>query len=380
MVDLLKYAIEREISKDKRHKKVILDVIRIGVYTRVSTQEQAQEGQSLDAQRTKIDSYITLQSIFENKKLEISYFSDEGRSAKDLNRLELQKLLNAIKHDHIDYVIVTKLDRLTRRVRDIYELIQLFESHDTTLLSINESLDTKSAGGRAIIGMFGIMAQMEREQVSERVHDVFEQIVKNQPVGGPTPFGYLYIPQQPIGIYIPYTQEYCVQYGIPPLKVGANKKVMYPGDYVKLIFMWYPYIQNFARIGRRLTEHCVPTPYQVQQALHVYFEEYYATGTSVDGIYIANPKPWNGKSLAISDILSNYFYTGARFWNRWNKNAKKRRSPKHWIAIENAHPALVNEHIFLFINHLIDQKRKHDINITGLDGHVAGSFTQTNSV
>ena len=221
MVDLLKYAIEREISKDKRHKKVILDVIRIGVYTRVSTQEQAQEGQSLDAQRTKIDSYITLQSIFENKKLEISYFSDEGRSAKDLNRLELQKLLNAIKHDHIDYVIVTKLDRLTRRVRDIYELIQLFESHDTTLLSINESLDTKSAGGRAIIGMFGIMAQMEREQVSERVHDVFEQIVKNQPVGGPTPFGYLYIPQQPIGIYIPYTQEYCVLYGFPRLIVGA---------------------------------------------------------------------------------------------------------------------------------------------------------------
>ena len=302
LADLLKYAIEREVNKDKRQQKIILDVIRVGVYIRVSTQEQAQEGQSLDAQRAKIDSYIKLQSIFENKKLEISYFSDEGRSAKDLKRLELQKLLNEVKQDQIDYIIVTKLDRLTRRVRDIYELIQLFESHDTTLLSINENLDTKSDGGRAIIGMFGIMAQMEREQVSERVHDVFEQIVKNQPVGGPTPFGYIYIPQQPIGIYVPYTQEYCVQYNIPPLKVGMEQKVVYPGEYVKLMFLWYPYTQNFAKIGRRLTKHHVPTPLQIQQAFHEYFDHYYSVGSYTDGIYIPEPKSWNAKSLAISDI------------------------------------------------------------------------------
>ena len=87
--------------------------LRVAIYRRVSTREQVDEGQSLQAQLSKITTYIQYDSSFEGKNVETIDFVDEDVSAKDLKRSKLQKLLQEVKLNKIDYVVVVKLDRLS---------------------------------------------------------------------------------------------------------------------------------------------------------------------------------------------------------------------------------------------------------------------------
>src|SRR5689334_21852965 len=99
--------------------------MRVGIYGRVSTEEQAKEGFSIAAQKEKLTAYV------QSQDWKISdYYIDEGISAKDTDRPELQRLLKDIKEAKIDVVLVYKLDRLTRSVLDLYQLLQEFEQYN----------------------------------------------------------------------------------------------------------------------------------------------------------------------------------------------------------------------------------------------------------
>ncbi|MBD2152616.1 recombinase family protein [Pseudanabaena sp. FACHB-1277] len=133
-------------------------------YIRVSTEMQANEGVSLEAQSAKIRAYCELNDL---ELVEI--VCDAGKSAKTTNREGLQKCLAMIAAGEVAALVVYKLDRLSRKVLDTLNLISEIESHGASLHSISEKLDTSSALGKFFVNMTAALAQLERDQISERV-------------------------------------------------------------------------------------------------------------------------------------------------------------------------------------------------------------------
>jgi DNA invertase Pin-like site-specific DNA recombinase len=135
-------------------------------YVRVSTERQAEQGVSLEAQEAKIRAMATVQGaeLFQ-------VIVDGGESAKNLNRPGLQRLIALVDSAKVGTVIVAKLDRLTRSVKDLCNLLELFEKRGVALVSVAESLDTASAAGRLVITIMAAVSQWEREAIGERTRD-----------------------------------------------------------------------------------------------------------------------------------------------------------------------------------------------------------------
>jgi len=157
-------------------------------YVRVSTELQAEQGVSLEAQTAKIKAMATVQSV---ELAEI--ITDGGESAKSLNRPGMQRLLDLIREGEVETVIITKLDRLTRSVKDLAELLECFERNNVSLVSVAESLDTKTAAGRLVLNIMMSVSQWEREAIGERTTDAMQHLKRSKSVYSPVPFGYLRI-------------------------------------------------------------------------------------------------------------------------------------------------------------------------------------------
>jgi site-specific DNA recombinase len=162
--------------------------MRAAVYVRVSTSEQVNEGFSIPAQRDRLTAYA------QSQDWDITgFYIEEGLSAKNMERPELQRMLKDIMGGKIDIVLVYKLDRLTRSVLDLHKLLETFEKYNCKFKSATEVYDTASALGRMFITLVGALAQFEREQLAERVKMGMTQKVKSgEWHGGPVPFGYEY--------------------------------------------------------------------------------------------------------------------------------------------------------------------------------------------
>jgi site-specific DNA recombinase len=155
-------------------------------YVRVSTTKQDESGLSIEEQKRRIQAW----AVAQNLKLEQVY-EDGAESAKDLNRPQVQEVLRRIRDGEISRVIIYKLDRLTRSVKDLYDLITVFQKHDVALCSVTESLDTSSPIGRAMVGIIGVFAQWERESTSERtVMALTAKRHRGERLGGHRPYGW----------------------------------------------------------------------------------------------------------------------------------------------------------------------------------------------
>lgn len=137
----------------------------VGIYTRVSTQEQASEGYSLGEQEDRLKAYCVARDW-----TVAEVYSDGGFSGANMNRPALQKLINDIKLKKIDTVVVYKLDRLSRSQKDTLNLIEdVFIKNDVNFLSMSENFDTSTPFGKAMIGILSVFAQLERETIRERM-------------------------------------------------------------------------------------------------------------------------------------------------------------------------------------------------------------------
>lgn len=154
-------------------------------YVRVSTDEQAEKGLSLEAQEEKIKAYCKV------KDWElIGIVRDEGASAKNLDREGIKKILNMIERNEIDILIVFKLDRLTRSVKDLNFLLELFEKKNISLVSLSENFDTTTATGRLMLNLLASVSQWEREVIGERTKAVMRYLKENQKVYSRPVYGY----------------------------------------------------------------------------------------------------------------------------------------------------------------------------------------------
>jgi DNA invertase Pin-like site-specific DNA recombinase len=154
-------------------------------YIRVSTEDQAREGISLDNQEAKIKAYATLNGLDLTEIIK-----DAGISGKTLNRPGIAKVLKMIEAREIEAIIVYKLDRLSRKTLDNLTLIESFDSNGIAFHSIMEKIDTKSAQGRFFLTILSALAQMERDLIAERTRDALAHKKTKREWTGRIPFGY----------------------------------------------------------------------------------------------------------------------------------------------------------------------------------------------
>lgn len=165
-------------------------IIRVGCYERVSTEEQALRGFSIETQIDNLTEYCN-----KNKMKIVDHYTDEGISGAKppTKRPALKRLLEDIEANRIDMVLFTKLDRWFRSVKEYYKVQEILEAHNVEWKAIHEDYDTTTANGRMAITIFLAIAQNEREKTSERIQVVFEHKRKNKEVafgGKDAPWGY----------------------------------------------------------------------------------------------------------------------------------------------------------------------------------------------
>jgi DNA invertase Pin-like site-specific DNA recombinase len=164
---------------------------RAVAYIRVSTEKQADKGVSLDAQRAKVEQYAELYDL---ELLEVVI--DAGVSAKTLDRSGLQKALGMLKAGQAEALLVAKLDRLTRSVVHLGQLVEDYFAKDRwALLSVGEQIDTRSAAGRLVLNVLASVSQWEREAIGERTSAAMQHKASlGEYTGGDLPYGYSLAP------------------------------------------------------------------------------------------------------------------------------------------------------------------------------------------
>lgn len=162
----------------------------VGIYTRVSTQEQATEGYSIGEQKDRLEKYADAHGWVVYK-----IYSDPGFSGGNIDRPALWQLIRDVEHGRLNKILVYKLDRLSRSQKDTLYLIEdVFTKNHVDFVSMTENFDTGSPLGRAMIGILSVFAQLEREQIKERMQIGLDARAKEGYYhgGGYAPIGYRY--------------------------------------------------------------------------------------------------------------------------------------------------------------------------------------------
>ena len=176
-----------------RNKKIA------AIYIRVSTDAQAEEGYSIDAQKEQLAAYCISKGI-----KDYEFYIDGGWSGSNIERPEMQRLIKDAKEDKLSHCIVYKLDRLSRSQKDtLYIIEDVLNPHGVDFVSLTESLDTSTPMGRLMIGILSAFAQLERENIRLRTRMGMKERVKEGywMGGGRIPFGYDYDKEE--GVLVP---------------------------------------------------------------------------------------------------------------------------------------------------------------------------------
>lgn len=248
----------------------------------MSTREQAEEGFSISAQRQRLTAYC------ESQGWEIvEFFVDEGKSAKDTNRDDLKRMKKFIENGLIDVVLVYRLDRLTRSVLDLYELLKFFDKHDCRFKSATEVYDTTTAMGRLFITLVAALAQWERENLGERVSmGMAEKARQGKWSNALTPYGY----------YLDNNRE---------LAINDEQAEVVKWIYKKYLNGW-----GMKRIAKALNQSGVPS---------------------------RKEKSWF--DAVVQYILSNPIYMGNM---RWHYRTQK----ENYFEVEGSAPPIIDEETF----------------------------------
>jgi len=197
----------------------------VGLYTRVSTDEQVENGYSLDAQKRKLQQYATTHN-FQIYKV----YSDEGISGKTITeRPELTQLLEDCKQHKIDAVVVCKVDRLSRNLLDLLTIKNQLDTHRIELIITDEAVNPNDDSGMAMFSMMGVFAELERKKIAERMmmgkRELALSGIKSR--CGNMPFGYTF--DIKTKRYEPNDKAYIVKFIYEKLNnyVSANKIAAY---------------------------------------------------------------------------------------------------------------------------------------------------------
>lgn len=283
--------------------------IKTAIYIRVSTEEQVEHGYSIRAQEEKLKYYAKI------KDWTITdIYIDEGISGKSIkNRKELSRMIEDIKIEKINNVLVYKIDRLTRSTKDLIDLIEFFNEKNCDFNSLCESIDTVSATGRMFIKIIGIFAEFERENIVERVKMGLERKVKE---------GYTIASSN-------------ISYGYQKRKgQKIQKKNNKESTIVKYIYNSYLNGNNFSKIARYLNQ---------------------------KGIKTKKNCNWSYKTIKL--ILSNPNYNGKV---RYGINSKK------YFEVDGKHEKIIDDKTFQKVSNKLKTQNKLKENKANSDAYLNG--------
>lgn len=274
----------------------------IALYCRVSTDEQAREGVSLDEQQERLKAYCRAMGWNEVPIV----FIDDGYSAKDLNRPNLNRLLTEVKKGKVSKILVTKLDRLSRRLLDLLNLIDTFQENNVSFISISESFDTQTPSGRLTLQVLGAVAEFERERIRERVIDNMLHAANQGKWLTQSPYGYR-LEDKELIIYE------------PEAKIVQN------------VYDWY--------LNKGLGYYAI------------------AKRLNKEGIPSRQKKEWSIRSIKL--MLTNPVYKGTLVWNRVNSAGKKRtqKDEEEWVVLEDAVPQIIDKSIWEQVQEKVNKKQ-----------------------
>lgn len=160
---------------------------RVAIYSRVSTEEQAKEGLSVDAQIDKCKSFCNARdwSVFK-------VYKDAGYSAGTMNRPALELMLRDVEEKKFEIILVYKIDRFSRKLRDLITTLDSLKAKNINFTSVTEQIDTTTAMGEAFFQIIGVFAQLERGMVKERVKLAFDRKIQLGEALYRAPLGYVY--------------------------------------------------------------------------------------------------------------------------------------------------------------------------------------------
>lgn len=218
---------------------------KIGVYVRVSTEEQAENPEgSIKNQEERLRDFIKLKNHMQPFGEIVDVFVDAGISAKDMNRPSLKRLLSQIESKEIDMVLVTELSRFTRSMKDFSILREFLQKHNCQFLSLRENFDTSTAAGEMVLYMMANIAQFERKQTAERISQSFLARAKRGLVnGGTIPLGY----------------------EIDPDRNGHLRVIPEEAEIVRLIFLTFLKEETLARTVKALNDSGIKIPIRVSR-------------------------------------------------------------------------------------------------------------------
>ena len=172
---------------------------KIGLYVRVSTEEQAENPEgSIKNQEQRLRDYVRLKNLDSHFGDVKELFCDPGISAKDMNRPALQRMLSSIRSGEIDLVLVTEISRLSRSIKDFTHLWEFLKDHACEFQSLRDNFDTTTPAGEMILFTLANFAQFERRQLGERIQNSFQaRAQRGLWNGGVLPLGYEAHPEKP---------------------------------------------------------------------------------------------------------------------------------------------------------------------------------------
>lgn len=203
--------------------------VRAAIYTRVSTEDQAKEGFSLDAQLDKLRSYCKARDW-----IIAGEYIDDGYSGRNTKRPAYTRMMQEM--DKWDTVLVIKMDRIHRNSKNFMLMMEKLKKHGKEFVSMTESLDTSTAMGRFVMDIIQRIAQLESEQIGERVYIGMEQKARTN--GGV------------LGFNIPYGYDYIDG------KLVINED---EARVVKDIYSWYSEGKSMGEIAKMLNNSKIPT-------------------------------------------------------------------------------------------------------------------------
>jgi len=212
---------------------------RVAIYVRVSTEEQAKEGYSIEAQLEKLRSFCEIKGWEVYRE-----YVDDGYTGRDENRPAYQNMLRDI--ESWDVLLVLKLDRIHRNVQNCIKMMNMLKEKGKEFASVMESIDTTTAMGRFVFIIFAALAQLESEQTGERVKIGMEQKAKKNPktLGGQRPYGYNWNKDPKTGKVDPER----------PLVINEKEAKI-----VRKIFEWHDKGYSYAIIARTLNAKNIPS-------------------------------------------------------------------------------------------------------------------------
>ena len=170
----------------------------VAIYARQSVDKK--ESVSIEAQIDDCKSEVRGKTV--------KVYKDKGYSGKNTERPDFQKLVEDIKEDKVELLVVYKLDRVSRNITDFYNFYEILKEHDCMFISHNEKFDTSSSMGRAMMGILAVFAQMERENIQARIKDNYDyRITTKGWLSGKAPYGYKNGKVDGIKVLIPVEEE-----------------------------------------------------------------------------------------------------------------------------------------------------------------------------